>query len=244
MGFGYLLIGYLVTFVIYLTLQALGLGGLGLLVGYGIMLLGLCQLRRFQNAFVYAKWSLIPLLVLALYESVISLSELFLLELPFSTQAVGVVTDWITFLLIIFFNMTLLYGIRALAMDVELPRINTMAVRNSIVVGAYGVLYVVAQIPGTGPYLVTPLVILQITWIALNLFLFLTCAKDICPEGEEEITPKRYRWELLNKIGDAYERNRQRSIEQTTREAEAALRRRQEKRNQKKGSHHKKKKKK
>jgi hypothetical protein len=242
MGFGYLLIGYLVTFVIYLTLQALGLGGLGLLVGYGIMLLGLCQLHRFQNAFAYAKWSLIPLLVLALYESVVSLTELFLLELPFPTQTVDAVAEWATFLLIIFFNMTLLYGIRALAIEVELPRINTMAVRNSLVVGAYGVLYVVGQIPGTEQYLVVPLVILQIVWVALNLFLFLTCAKDICPEGEEEILPKRYRWELLNKIGDAYERNRQRSIEQTTREAEEALRRRQEKRNQKKITHHKKKK--
>ena len=243
MGFGYLLIGYLVTFVIYLTLQALGLGGLGLLVGYGIMLLGLFQLNRFQSAFVYPKWSLIPLLVLAIYESVTSLAELFLIDLPFPTQTVDTVADWATFLLIIFFNMTLLYAIRALAKDVELPRINTVAVRNSIFVGAYGVLYVVAQIPGAGQYLVVPLVILQIVWVVCNLFLFLTCAKDICPEGEEEITPVRYRWEFLNKIGDAYERTRQRSIEQTTKEAEEMLRRRQEKRNQKKITHHKKKKK-
>lgn len=243
MGFGYLLIGYLVTFVIYLTLQALGLGGLGLLVGYGIMLLGLFQLHRFQDEFVYAKWTLIPLLVLAVYESVISLAELFLLELPFSTQSVAAITDWITFLLIMFFNLTLLYGIRALAKAVELPRINTMAVRNSVFVGAYGVLYVLGQTTPLGQYLVVPLVLLQIVWVAFNLFLFLTCAKDICPEGEEEIAPKRYRWELLNKIGDMYERNRQRSIEQTTREAEEVLRRRREKRNQKKITHHKKKKK-
>lgn len=72
--------------------------------------------------------------------------------------------------------------------------------------------------------------IVQLVWIFCNLFLIVTCAKDICPAGDEEVAPKRYRFEWLNRIGDAYERNRQRSIERTTKEAEEALRRRQEKR--------------
>ena len=44
MGFGYLLLGYLVTFVLYLTVQGLGFGGIALLLGYGVMLLGLSEL--------------------------------------------------------------------------------------------------------------------------------------------------------------------------------------------------------
>ena len=240
MGFGYLLIGYLITFVIYLTFDALGFGGLGLLLGYGVMLMGLTRLNPFQRAFSYARWSLIPLICVAVYQSVVAVCEMLLIDLPIHGAAVEQVLSWGTFLLQIFFNLSLLYGIRALARDVELPRINTMAVRNSILVGAYALLYVLGQIPSLTSYLVVPVVLTQIVWVACNLFLILTCAKDICPEGEEEIAPKRYRWEWLNKIGDTYERNRQRSIDQTTREVEDALRRRKEKREEKKITHSKK----
>ena len=54
MGFGYLFVGYLITFVLYLTVQAFGVGGLALLIGYGTMMLGLWELTRYQKAFAWA----------------------------------------------------------------------------------------------------------------------------------------------------------------------------------------------
>ena len=65
MGFGYLLIGYLITFVLYSFFSALGIGGFALLCGVGIMLLGLGTLCRYHAPFSYAKWILYPMLALA-----------------------------------------------------------------------------------------------------------------------------------------------------------------------------------
>ena len=80
-------------------------------------------------------------------------------------------------------------------------------------------------------------------YMVLNLLLLANCAKDICPAGEEDQPFKRSRFALVNKIGDAYERNQQRAVERTMRETEERLRRRQESRNQKKIYHNKKRKK-
>ena len=50
MGFGYLFLGYLVSFVISLTLKQLDVGGLAYLLGFALMLRGLLELERYQRA--------------------------------------------------------------------------------------------------------------------------------------------------------------------------------------------------
>ena len=246
MGFGYLAIGYLVTFVLYLPAQALDVGGLALLIGYGSMLLGLSRLNRFELRFVYAKWLLIPLIVTALYDCARPLSELFLLNLPiFQASVIGVV-DWIKFILLILFNFFMLYAIRALAEQVELPRTVMASIRNLVFVALYAVLYLIGNLPienikTVQGYLIFPVTLLQMVWIACNLILLVSCAKNICAEGNEEIEPKRYRWEWINRIGDAYESNRQRSIDRLRQETEEKLQKRKEAREKKKIQHGKKK---
>lgn len=244
MGFGYLFIGYLITFVLYITVNSLGFGGVALLLGYGVMFYALNTLTLYHRAFTYAKWVQLPLAVTALYSLIASLSELFLLHLPIVTPTITYVTEWITFLLMVFFNVALLYGIRMLAREVGLVHIAVKAVRNSVFVGLYAVLMLIAKLPilpeGARSYLTLPIVMLDVVWVVLNLLLLVSCAKNICPAGDEEQQPKRSRFEWINRIGDTYERNRQRAIDSTTQEAEEVLRRRQEKRNQK--NHSKKKK--
>ncbi len=243
MGFGYLAIGYLITFILYIPAQLLKVGGLALLVGYGAMLWGLLRLVTFHRAFSYAMWVQIPLILTGIYDALASLSELFAWDLPIFTGAVGSVMEWVKFLLLLFFNLAMLYGIRMIAKEVELPRIASAAVRNSIFVGGYALIYVLCNVPAfhLEAYLSVSVGLVQIVWIACNLFLLVTCAKDICAEGDEDQTPKRYKWEFLNRIGDAYERNHTRAIDRVKSEAEERLRKKQEARNRKK-IHHKKKK--
>lgn len=246
MGFGYLLLGYLVTFVLSLTVTELGFGGLAFLLGYGLMFYGLSGLNRFQKAFSAPRWILIPMFVTALYETAVNLSELFAFSLPFVNATVNTAFDWAVFVLTFLFNFSLLFAIRAIAKDVELPRLETAAIRNVIFVCLYVLLHLIGNLPLSNQetvrgYLALPVVMLQIVWIACNLFLILTCTKDICKAGEEELPPKRYRWEWVNRIGDAYEANRQKSIDRTTEEVEEMLRRRKEKREKKKIKHSKKK---
>ena len=237
MGFGYLLIGYLITFVLYITMNGLGVGGLALLLGYGVMFYALNTLTLYQRAFAYAKWVQLPLAATALYSLLSSLSELLSIKIPVVTPVITSVFEWITFLLMVFFNIALLYGIRMLAREVGLMHIAIKAVRNSFFVGLYAVLMLIAKLPvlsdAVKAYLTLPIVMLDVLWVVLNLLLLVSCAKNICPAGDEEQQPKRSRIEWINRIGDTYERNRQRAIDSTTREAEEVLRRRQEKRNQK-----------
>lgn len=247
MGFGYLAIGYLVTFILYIPAYGLGVGGLALLIGYGIMFLGLCRLQAFHRSFSIAKWVQIPLIVTALYTSVRSLATLFWWNIPlFDHALLNSVIEWSEFALQTFFNFAVLYAIREIAKEVELPRISSAALRNMIFVCGYGILYIIGKmnIAQTGGYLNLSITIVKLVWILCNLFLMITCAKDICSAEDEDQAPKRYRWELLNRIGDAYERNHTRAINKVMEETEERLRKKQEARNQKKIHHNKRKKKK
>lgn len=246
MGFGYVFLGYLIAFVIYATVDALSLGGLALLVGYGIMLSGLWVLSYYQKAFAWAKYLLFPLLATALYDCLVSFAELFAWDLGGLTgEAAKTVYTWITFLLLMLFQLALLFGIRVIAKDVGLKQIQIKALRNAVFVGLYGILYALAQsLPEDSikGYLTLPVVLLQLTYVIFNLLLLVNCAKDICPAGEEDLPPKRSRFAILNRISDTFERNRQRAIDRTLKETEDKLRERRESREKKKIQHSKRKK--
>lgn len=237
MGFGYLFIGYLLTFVLKLTLDALGWGAVALLAGYAVMLWGLWLLTHYQSAFAWAKWTLIPLIVTACYDLLGSFDETFLWGLPIFGGVVEMVYQWVTLALIIFFNLAMLYGIMMLAREVELKHIATKAIRNAVIVGLFGVLQAVAYLPIPAQikgYFALPVLLLDILWIVCNLLLLISCAKNICPAGDEDQPAKPYRFAFLNRIGDAYDRTRQRAVDTSRRDAEEYLRRRQEKRERKK----------
>ncbi|MBR2927263.1 MAG: hypothetical protein IKC31_06775 [Clostridia bacterium] len=239
MGFGYLFLGYLVTFVLRLTAEGLGVTGFALLLGYSLMLAGLWQLTRFEKSFAVSKWLLIPLLVGALYQTVKDIAALCAASVPFFTPVTDTVMTWIEFALLLAFNVSMLIGVYRIAKQVELPSTGNAALRNIMFIGVGSVLYLIGNLPLPNfelvrKYLSLPIMLLQIVWIVANLLLLLSCTKNICKAGDEEQPPKRYRWELLNKIGDAYEDNRQRSVQRLTREMEDKLRAKKEKNHRKK----------
>ena len=248
MGFGYVFLGYLTSFVLALTVKALGFGGLAILVGYLLMFYGLLQLNLYQRAFVWAKWLLIPLMLTAVVDLLTDLAELFVWELSFLTPVILTVVEWSTFVLLMLFHFALLYGLRVIGNDVGLKSIAMKAVRNNLFVALYGVLYVVAKLlpdlsQQVQAYFSVPLTLIQVVYLACNLLLLINCTKDICPAGEEDLPPKRSRFEVINRIGDAYEKNQQKAINRTLEEAEERMRRRQAGRNKKKIQHSKKKRK-
>ena len=246
MGFGYLLIGYLITFVIKATVSGLGFGGLALLVGYGVMLYGLMQLNLYHKAFVWAKWLLLPLALTAVYDQLLSLDEMFLWGLPFVNDLTNTVFEWGTFALIVIFHFALLYAIRMIASEVELLHVATKAIRNMILMGLYAVItvaYYLMEANGgdAAKYLSLSVILFNVVWVICNAFLLLSCNKNICRAGDEEQPAKRSRFEWINRVGDAYEKNRQTAIDNTRREAEEVLRRRQEARRSKNSQRKKKK---
>lgn len=244
MGFGYLLIGYLIAFVVKVTVSGLGFGGLTLLVGYAVMLYGLMQLRLYHRAFAWSEWILIPLMLTAVYEQIRSLCDLFLWELPLVNAAANTVFEWVTFALIIVFHFALLYAVRMIVGEVGLLHIATKAIRNMILTGLYGVLtgvYYLTAGSDAAKYLSFSVVLLNFAWVICNLLLLLSCNKNICRAGDEDqpVKPSRFRW--LDRMNNAYEANRQKAIDNTRREAEEVLRRRQEARRSKNSQRKKKK---
>ncbi len=239
MGFGYLFLGYLFTFVLYMTLNAIQLGAVAHLIGYGLMLYALRELNRYQTAFAWAKWLQIPLLVTAFYSLVASLSERFAWGLPFVNAVTNTVYEWGSFLLIMLFHLALLYAIRMLAGEVGLVHIATKAIRNMILILLYAVVWIFARLPiswvqANERYFALSLLLMSLVWTVCNLLLFLSCAKNICPAGDEDqpARPSRFAW--INRLQEAYGRTRQKSIENTTEQVEAYLRHRKEKKERKK----------
>ncbi|MBE6590188.1 MAG: hypothetical protein E7643_08415 [Ruminococcaceae bacterium] len=237
MGFGYLTIGYLIAFLLYLTVQALGVGSLAFLLGYLLMFYGLMSLCRYESAFSTAKWFLLPMMLGALYLLLADVSNLFLLGIPFVSGTVREVANWILFALEVIFQFALLYGIRMISDSVGIKKQSFAAVRNTIFVGIYALLYIsqsLSMADSVKVYVVIFTNIFNLVWIACNLLLLLGCTKNICREGDEEITPRRSRFEWVNRMGDAYERTHNKLNESARADGEAFMRRRQEKKRNKK----------
>ena len=217
MGFGYLFLGYLVTFLLYTVAGALGFGSLAMLLGCLLMWTGLKTLRLYCSGFALAEWSLYSLLALGGYRLAEDLSRMFLWNTSFFNSA-ATVFAWVEFVLIMVFHAALLSAVKEIGMQVGLQKISTASIRNMILVALYAVTYVAYWIPGligdsAKGYLTLSITLLNLGWIFCNLWLLMTCAKDIVAEGQEEIEPKRYKWEFLNRIGDRFEENMKRAAE-------------------------------
>ncbi len=228
MGFGYLLIGYLVTFLFSITAQALQLGFLAMMVGCAAMLFGVYKLKQYCSSFRFSAWTLIAILVISVYHMIAEMSDAFLLELPVVAETVRDIVSWVEFFLTMVFHAALLSSVRELAMRLELKNLSDFAIRNMILILMYGILYLVNGLPfgfseTVRGYFVLTITLLQIIWIFANLFLLLSCNKNICAEGQEIPQKKRYRWEFLNKLGDSFEDNFKRASDRTRSEMEEHL---------------------
>lgn len=133
-------------------------------------------------------------------------------------NSAATVFAWVEFALIMVFHAALLSAVKEIGMQVGLQKISTASIRNMILVALYAVTYAAYWIPGligdsAKGYLTLSITLLNLGWIFCNLWLLMTCAKDIVAEGQEEIEPKRYKWEFLNRIGDRFEENMKRAAE-------------------------------
>ena len=231
MGFGYLLIGYVVSFVIYITAAALNVGSLALLLGYALMLYGLWSLTRYQGAFAAAKWLTIPLLLTALYSAIGDACTLFLWQNPIA--AAKSVVEWCSFVLIVVYHFCMLYGVRMIATDVGLPKIATLAASNTMAVGLYAALCLVGNMPFAGesirPYLTLSVMLFNLVFVISDIVLLLQCAKNICAAGDEDMPDKPSRFAWINRMIHAYSSVHESLNEKSRADGEAFMQRRMKK---------------
>lgn len=210
MGFGYLLLGYLITYVISITAGAMGVGSLALMAGALLMFFGLCSLCCFNASFVPAKWlswTVFALGVFRLWQDFFSVW----FSVGEATNAIlTAVLSWASFAVTLAFHFAVLYGIRVLALEVGVNKLSSHAMYNTFGVGVWGVLFLFCNMPATGedllPYLSMSMGLFNLFYLISDVVLLLRCAKNICAEGDEEVPPKPSRFAWVNRMRDSYDK--------------------------------------
>ena len=253
MGFGYLLLGYLVTYVIYLTASAFGIGSLALLIGTALMFWGLRGLCRFSGSFELAKWLTLPLFAIGLCCLWQDVAKAWLSWEGQAADVMMTVITWTSFAITLLFHIAMLYAIRVLSLEVELGKLAAHAMYNTIAVGIWGVLFLLCNMPILGdsllPYLNISVWLFYWVYVISDVILLLRCAKNICAEGDEEVPmrPSRFAW--VNRMRDSYTQTMDKLKANSRADGDAFMRNQLEKKQQKNSKNqtnkkHKKKKKK
>ena len=237
MGFGYLFLGYLLAFLLKFAADNIGAGPLVFLVGTVLIAVGVRLLSDYEKTF---RFSYIPLGLLTLsngYQIICMIAGWTRKTPAWMTADVNNTLEWCHVAFIVLFHVLLAIAVARLTLSIGLPKTASFALCNLILLGAWVIFAVVlkaAPLSSKAIRILTAVQVLtQISWTLFDLGLFLSCMKNIAPQGEEDQPPKRYRWDLLNKIGDRFFGEHERAVEKQKAETEVYLRRRKEKREQK-----------
>ena len=237
MGFGLLLIGYMFAFV-----ASAGMGNYlfaGMLIGGFLMYLGLCELRKYSPAFIFALLGSILIILCSFFGTAVWLNSFLSLGWSISSGIWSSAFDWIKLIVNFAFNISLLYGIADLSRRVELPETRQKAIRNIIFVilfNAYQILlfFPIGFIQSDPSFFLTILLILRLLYTILNAWLLFKCYAMICPEGQEDMPKKRSRFEFVNKIRDAKDAKEEKAIEEMKEYYESKLKAKNQKKKSKK----------
>ncbi|MBE6576007.1 MAG: hypothetical protein E7654_07040 [Ruminococcaceae bacterium] len=225
MGFGLLFLGYLIAFLLYLNPYA----AVTRLIGYCVIFAALTKLRRHNRWFAFSQTAAIPLMVLALVDSVIDITTRIMGEgTPAAmTAATGGIETAMTLLLLVF-HVCLLMAVYTIAQDTDLPSLAAAARRNIVLIAAYAVLHGIWSLPVKlgDSYTVTlslMVFVLQLIWTVADLILIFRCYMWICLEGDEDMAQKPSRFAFVNRFREKFERHNQKAAAEA--EAYAAERR-------------------
>jgi len=237
MGFGLLLIGYMFAFV-----ASTGMGNYlfaGMLIGGFLMYLGLCELRKYSPAFIFALVGSILIILCSFWGTAVWIDSFFTLNWGISSKVLSTTYDWIKLVVNFAFNIALLYGIADISRRVELLETREKAIRNIIFVvlfNAYQILlfFPIGFIQSDPSFFLTILFILRLLYSILIAWLLFKCYAMICPEGQEDMPKKRSRFEFVNKIRDAKDAKEEKANEEMKEYYESKLKAKNQKKKSKK----------
>ena len=238
--------GYLFAFLLEITanVKPLGAGPIAVLVGCVLMLIGVLKLSDYEKSFRLASIPLGLLLFTDLFHGVEMVSAWVGKTPVWLSENVSAVFGWIDFAAVLLLHSLLLPAVARLASSVELSKTRTAAIRNLILVGLWGALYLCVMLIPFPEKVQKGFLLAQVLCnfvvLLLNLWLLLSCMKNIAPEEDADQPPHRYRWNLLNRIGDRFTYEHQRAAEKKRLETEDYLRRRIERSEAKKNRKNKK----
>ena len=207
MGFGILLAGYFMTYLMSVSL----FGYLIRFMGYGLMLYSFTKLKEYNKAFTLPLAASGVMLVITLADVYAKLGQFLyenLLINSFSLPAgfervVGYIDD--AFVLV--FHACLLFAIRKIAKDTEDEKIAYATVRNFVFIAIYYVIYAVTLLPIASieefkKYFSLPVMLFYFAWIILGVVLLISCYARICDESDVDMPYKKSRFAFINKLNE------------------------------------------
>ncbi|MBE6600132.1 MAG: hypothetical protein E7640_02855 [Ruminococcaceae bacterium] len=214
MGFGTLFVGYILTYLFVLT----PFGYLFELVGSALMLYAMTKLTEYNKNFRYSFFAAIPVVLIALFSSVInSVDMLGVTFIP--PEMLILVVAYAKAVFNLLFHIALLTAVADIARETGCGKIRTAAYRNLIIYAFYFVLFIVSNLSviqaNETAYSLIALAgnIFWLAWVILNGTMLYSCYMRICDENDTEMKAKTSRFSFINKFREEFDRRENKARE-------------------------------
>ena len=186
MGFGLLLMGYFLSFLMSNIHSAFAFAGAYL------MIIALLKLRAYRREFAYTLYPAGLFMALSLKDTVLDLLSMFGGEVAFFESAVvSTVSELLMIAAVSLFHLFLFLSIGGLAKEIGLEKIRVSAMRNLVFFAVYVILCAVRFLPIKYPdvfalYLNLIIMLMQLFWIFLTLLLLFSCFRNIADKEKQD----------------------------------------------------------
>lgn len=228
MGFGLILCGYTLSYLMSLN----SFGFAFRLLGCAVMLSGLRKVSQFEPLFRYARLSAIIMAAFAAIEAILSLlRDLSNFRLISVFGNVWNTDELITAAFVAFgfasviFHVFLYAAVKKISSDVGLDKISRRALKSAVLAVMLAVLVGATYITfylklSVVNYLYAAAILLFYIIVFLNIYLFYSCYKNICEEGDENAPRRDSKIPFLNRLWDVSEKREQEIYNKTKAYAE------------------------
>ncbi|MBR2370948.1 MAG: hypothetical protein IKA82_02890 [Clostridia bacterium] len=218
MGFGWLFIGYFMTFMMSFSNYSHGI----MLLGCALMINGLFKLKAYNRFFLYPVFPLIPYILVEACFTARLASDVIGFPLPFITQTVSTAVEVVGYVACIVFHILLFKALISITSDLELDKQKIAAVRNRIFVCAYYALALFWLIPIeynlTAKQIMTVLLLLlKLSFTVLDCILLYSCYAFICPQGDEDMPIRESGIEFIDNFRRETARKEQKAADERVR---------------------------
>lgn len=202
MGFGTLLIGYIIAFLSGIT----DIYFFGDIIGGCIMLWGMYRLSAYQKNYRLGIFALFAFLFISLVNAVLIV---FGADVFYIVEYVLRIVKLIAAALVHYYLLTATSG---LSLEADVKELSRSAKRNLVITYLYYVCSVLLNIAAmileesslsaSVAYASYIIAFVGIITVVLNSWLIYQCFGMLCLESDLEYTPKRSRFEIINKMND------------------------------------------
>ena len=226
MGYGLVLIGYLLTFFTSLTLY----GWMTRLLGYLVMAYGFYKLKDYFPSYKLSLFSLLAIFLVGLGEAGCEIAKM----LGVAADAVDPIKniicytrDGMLYVFHIFFLVSTCIAFGVVGMNEK--KVSAVTDICAVTVGYVFYILSVFKIIEANVAL-----FVQLIWSIMVTLLILSCYMRICPEGDEEMPRRESKIPFINKFAEALEKRENEAIERTKRDIEEKRRKAESGSNKKK----------